>query len=280
MDEEKNINLWLDYIGASKNTRRSYNFVIFKFKKFINKNILDANPIDISNFISRLSDSRGTKKHHLGVLKSYFRFNHEMGFIEKNILTSYKMPKIKNNLSNKIVSESDIILMIHSEPCERNRLILKLLYNTGMRASEICEIRISDITQDGEDAAVLTVNGKGDKIRHNRVSGQLWHEIRLFIEKNKKIDEDWLFTRLIGRKKYKISYNLLYLVVKNAAKRINKDKKISVHTFRHCHITHSLNRGCPVHIVKEQVGHSSLATTGQYTHLLPKQSSGAFLLNI
>ncbi|MGM5482322.1 MAG: tyrosine-type recombinase/integrase [Nanobdellota archaeon] len=277
MKEKDFIKLWLFHRANSDQTVRSYTAVIKKFKEYIEKKPLKkASALDVSAFIAQLECSDRTKKHHIGVLKSLYRFGFEVEYFDKNFMEAYRSPRIKNDLAGRILSEADIILMINLEPVFRNKVILKFLYNTGIRASELCNIKIKDLKNDKEEG-VITIFGKGNKSRQNRINSRLWMDVQKLAED--KTDEQFLFTKIRGRKE-QISYAQLYQIVKNAAKRINKEKTVSVHTFRHSHITHALNRNCPAHIAQAQVGHSSLATTGMYAHIFPKESSGSFLIDI
>ena len=141
---------------------------------------------------------------------------------------------------------------------ERDKLIIELFYVTGIRLSELINIKISDLNFDNNLVKVL---GKRNKERLIPLSSRIVKELQFFIE-NYKID-NYLFTNLGGTKVYT---KLVYRVVNKYIGKISSINKKSPHILRHTFATHMLNNGADINAIKELLGHANLSATQVYTH--------------
>ena len=141
---------------------------------------------------------------------------------------------------------------------ERDKLIIEFFYVTGIRLSELINIKISDINFSNN---VVKVLGKRNKERIIPLSNKTQEQLQLFIEKN-NID-NYLFTNQKGEKLYT---KLVYRVVKRYISKISSINKKSPHVLRHTFATHMLNNGADINAIKELLGHANLSATQVYTH--------------
>ncbi len=182
---------------------------------------------------------------------------------------SLRPPQAKDRLSERILDPDELNALLNADTSERNRLILKLFYYGGLRVSELINLTWKDLN--GE---YLNVFGKGSKTRVVRLPQPLVAELKQFKPCGSKRD-DYIFISV--RTKSKLRRESVTQLIKAIAVEVGIDKPVSSHTLRHCHATNSLNRGAPISLVKETLGHSSVAITSRYLHVRPDQSSSLYL---
>ena len=196
-------------------------------------------------------------------VKSLFSFSSKIGYIHFNVATVVKGEKLKDVLAERIVSEAKIHEIMALESVKRNKLILKTLYYSGIRVSELTILEWKDL-RDG----VLTVFGKGGKTRFVRLPDVLADELE-----GLRLEDGFIFQNRYGNSLSTVS---IWKLVKAAGKRVGA-ANFSPHWFRHAHASHSLDRGAPANLVKDTLGHASLVTTSKYSHSKPNSSSGSYL---
>ena len=263
------LNMWVH--GKSKNTKALYKRVSTRFLTFINIPLVEVRLDDIQDFIDSLQHlAVSTQKTYTVVVKSLLSFIHKLGLTHLNIGTLIKPPKARDAINERIISKSDIKLIINSEPNKRNQIILKTLYYLGLRASEICGLKWSDVTLQSNGTATLTVFGKGDKTRFLIVPKQLLNEILTL----KKDNQTYIFTsrKFNGH----LNRTQLWKIVKAAGNRCGIGNP-SPHWYRHSHATHSLEGGADIHLLSNSLGHETIATTSRYLHSRPDDCSSLYL---
>ena len=263
------LNMWMH--GKSKNTKALYKRVSARFLTFINIPLVQTRLDDIQDFVDSLGHlAVSTQKTYTVVVKSLLSFIHKLGLTSLNIGTLIKPPKARDAINERIISKSDIKLIINSEPNKRNQLILKTLYYLGLRASEICGLKWSDVTLQPNDTATLTVFGKGNKTRFLIVPKQLLNEILAL----KKDNQTYIFTsrKFNGH----LNRTQLWKIVKAAGNRLGIADP-SPHWYRHSHATHSLENGADIHLLSNSLGHETIATTSRYLHSRPDDCSSLYL---
>ena len=149
---------------------------------------------------------------------------------------------------------------------QRNRTILETLYSCGLRVSELCNLKISDLYL---EEGFIKVEGKGSKQRLIPISPRATRELHLyFMDRNqmsiKKDYEDYVF---ISKRGTNISRIMVFHIIKTLAEAIGLKKKISPHTFRHSFATHLLEGGANLRAIQCMLGHESIGTTEIYTHI-------------
>lgn len=164
-----------------------------------------------------------------------------------------------------VMSQEEIKALIDTIPNVKHRTVVMLLYSTGMRISEVSNLKIADI--DSKAMQIKVVQGKGSKDRFTLLSGQVLLELRAYYLIYRP--KEYLFN---GAQEGKpLGVRSIQHLVKNSLTRIGlQSKRYSVHTIRHSFATHLVENGVDLHTVKELLGHTSLKTTFQYLHLSTK----------
>jgi integrase/recombinase XerD len=169
--------------------------------------------------------------------------------------------------------------MFALEENKRNHAILVLLYRAGLRVSELCSLAWRNL-QNRSESGQITVYGKGRKTRHVLVDQATWDEVMSLKAPESGLD-DYVFQSrqawsVKGKQDRRMDESSVNRIVKAAAKRAGIEN-VSPHWMRHAHATHALERGAPITLVKDTLGHKSMETTAKYTHVRPNASSSQFL---
>lgn len=286
------VEMWL--AGHSIKTQKVYRAEADDLFEFTGKNLAETLLEDLQRFARHLeakglaASSRASK---LARIKSLFSFASGDGVrhLRYNVAAGLKLPKVKETLNERILSEGQVQKMIDAAKPGRDRLILQMLYWTGVRAEELSALCWKDLKSDGpgdgrirlDEGAVLTVFGKGGKTRHLHLEHHVAQPLRELRIKCilgcsgllVALDDDPIFRSRRGRK---ISPGRIWGIVTAAAKKAGIEHA-STHWLRHAHATHAIEHGCDVRIVQQSLGHSSLTTTERYIHARPKISSGKFV---
>jgi integrase/recombinase XerC len=275
------IGLFVNYIRYERNysdyTILSYSKDLEQFEEYVKENqegLFEPETIDsdiVRNWIVFLlnKDIAATSVNRkLSSLKSFFKFLVKQRIISANPLRLLNGPKTKKPLPY-FIRENEMDLLLDGDTFEddfegvRNRLILELLYDTGIRRSELTGIKNSDIDY---EASLLKVTGKRNKQRLIPFAEGLkalliaYTEIR---DKETNAGGEWFFIRKNGEQ---LSTGIVYNIVKKSLSDISTLSKRSPHVLRHSFATSMLNNGAELNAVKELLGHSSLASTSVYTH--------------
>ncbi|NDV64114.1 site-specific tyrosine recombinase XerD [Bacteroides sp. 224] len=262
--------------SLSKNTLDAYDHDLDKLLAFLqpaNISILEVTLEDLQQFAAGLHDigihARSQARIISGV-KSFFNFLIMADYIEADPSELLEGPKIGFKLPEVLsLEEIDAIIAaidLSKKEGQRNRAILETLYSCGLRVSELCNLKISDLYL---DEGFIKVEGKGSKQRLVPISPKAIREIDLyFMDRNqtliKKDYEDYLF---ISKRGKNISRIMVFHFIKELAQQANVTKNISPHTFRHSFATHLLEGGANLRAIQSMLGHESIATTEIYTHI-------------
>ena len=271
--DEHVIALWLH--GRSSYTQTAYAADIQQFFKAVDKKLLMITLGDLQAYADALSD-QGLKPaschRKLAAVKSLISFSHKIGYLRYDVSKPLRLPKFKDTLSERILSETEVHRIIAAEPNPRNHLMLRILYAGGIRVSELCRLKWSDLQPRETGGGQMTIFGKGAKTNNILIPEPLWTDIMTF--RNNTADPLPLF---LSRKGGHLRPAQVWCIVKKAAKRAGISKAVSPHWMRHAHCSHSLDRGASIALVSATVGHSSIATTGRYLHARPSDSSSRYL---
>jgi len=268
-NDQQVLAMWL--YDKAPGTQKIYRADVIRFLSFAGKPLSTITIGDIQAFADTLECASATKARILAAIKSLFGFAKRIGYVYFDVSAAVKLPKVKNTLSERILSESDVTRMIALEPDGRNRVMLKLLYLSGMRVSELCRLAWRDVQGDA-NGVYVTVFGKGGKTRTILLDKHIYKDL-VFIRGNSGPD-DPIFR---SHKGSFLDPSQVWRIVRSAARRAGIDVDVSPHWFRHAHASHALERGCPIHLVQATLGHASVATTGRYLHARPNDSSARFL---
>ncbi len=269
------VEMWLH--GLSPQTIERYRRTSRRFLDFVNKPLHSVTLAELQGWQMTLSDlSPSSQRTALATIKSLLSFGHNIGLLSENIGLQMRKPKAKDCLHERILSEQEVQSMIAQELCERNRVILLLLYSSGLRVSELCQLTWKDLKSRGNSGQV-TVLGKGSKTRTVLLPAAVWNEImhlRLYAHSG-----DAVFCSREGDDKGRhLDRTQVYRIVAAAAKRAGIEGRVSPHWLRHSHASHSLEHGAPIHLVQATLGHSDITTTSRYLHARPDDSSALYLL--
>lgn len=265
---------YLDYLKfekkLSKNTLDSYENNLQQFTNYFKeKNILLLKETDIKEFISKLDKSAKTKAHYLTVLNSFYNFLCDEEKIQKNPCENIKQPKLPKTLPNYLtIEEVDKLLDLRLDNplAYRNKAMLELLYSTGVRISELIELKLHNIDFTDE---LIRVIGKGSKERIIPLGEEAIKYLSMYVNQYRNLilktkTSDYLFINNFGNK---ITRQGFFKIIKKECKNHGIEKNVSPHTLRHSFATHLLNNGADLRVIQELLGHSDIATTQIYTHI-------------
>lgn len=291
---EKNIVNFEKYLNIERNysnyTIKNYLIDITEFITYcnnFNKNYLNIKYTDIKSYLTHLYKKKyksTTISRKISALRTFYAFLYDKNIVDKNVFEYITLPKkekrLPKYLSNDDIDEIFKIIDISTPLGIRNRLILELLYGSGLRVSELCNIKLSDIDFSNKSIRII---GKGKKERIVYYGEPCKRIIDLYLNGTRdeilgKNKNEYL---IIGNKKSNksLSVRSVELILNNIIESTSLNKKASPHTLRHTFATHLLNDGCDILIVKELLGHSSLDTTGIYTHISNERLRKVYLNN-
>ncbi len=205
----------------------------------------------------------------ISTLKSFFKYQLKQQLIEASPMGTIISPKVKKRLPQYIEEKSTQALFTEVQFAgdwdgKTHKLIFELLYNTGIRQAELITLKESHVDAGNTSIKVL---GKGNKERIIPISKSLSTTLQLYIQDKKKYFEKFDATVLLVNKKGKALYpKYVYNVTTKYLAGITTIDKKSPHVLRHTFATHLMNNGAELNVVKELLGHSSLAATQIYTH--------------
>lgn len=272
-DSKEYIKSYLEYLEyekkLSKNTIQAYNNDLTKLANF-KSDLLNINSNDIKEFIkkNRVLTNR-TLAHRLTVINSFYNYLLNEGIITTNPCYNIKMPKLPNKLPEVLTEEEvDKLLDINltDKFAYRNKAMLELLYATGMRASELTNLKLNNIDL---DSCVVRIMGKGSKERIVPINSTTIKYLNIYLNVyrkeilNKK-DSEYLF---ISNALKPITRQGLFKIIKKECLRAGIKKNVYPHILRHSFATHLLNHGANIRIIQELLGHEDISTTEIYTHL-------------
>ena len=269
--DEQLISLWLH--GRSNHTQRAYGSDIDKFLGYVNKPLHHIILRDLQDFTDKLFQdklSETSVKRIISSVKSLFAFAHRLGYIQYDIGKALKLPSCRETIAERILTEEEVHTIINSVKNMRNRLIIKTLYYTGIRVSELVSLKWKHL-QHRDLGGQISILGKGGKSNVLLIPQELW--IELMGLKRSISDDDPVFK---SRKGGHLNPSHVERILKKIAiEAIGKGA--TPHWYRHSHASHALENGCPIHLVQKQLNHSSIATTGRYLHARPTESSSEYL---
>ena len=268
------VEMWLH--GRSPHTRRAYLRYVQGFFTWCGKPLHTVTLADLQGWQDTLVDSSpNSQRLAIAAVKSLLSFAHSIGITAVNVGMGMRTPQFKDTLNEKFLTEMEVATLIGMEPNPRNQALLLLLYAGGFRVSELCALTWKDLDARNE-AGQVTVFGKGGKTRTVLLPASVWEKLALI--RGEAADEQPVFSsRQKDSKGKALDPSWVYRIVQKAAKRAGIKKKVSPHWLRHAHASHSLERGAPIHLVKETLGHASVATTCKYLHARPDTSSALYL---
>ena len=277
---EKIITKYRQYLklekSLSENTIQAYLTDLDKLLAYFTLEGIDCTEAtlqDLENFSAGLHDigiHPRSQARILSGIRSFYRFLTLDDYIRQDPSELLESPQIGKHLPDILtVEEIDALIGAIDQGTpegQRNRAILETLYSCGLRVSELCNLRLSDLYL---SEGFIKVEGKGNKQRLVPISPRAVNELKnYFVEREEtKIRpgyEDFVFISRIGKN---ISRIMVFHIIKELADQIGLKKSISPHTFRHSFATHLLEGGANLRAIQCMLGHESIGTTEIYTHI-------------
>lgn len=273
-----------DFINYQRNIKKHSHHTAISYENDLNgfakycldqyeiETISSVNHLIIRSWIMQLKNadvSNSSINRKISALRSFYKYLRRKEIIEKNPMVKVQALKKPKRLPSFVPrSKMDALteenLLEGSWIALRDELIIVLLYMTGMRRSELINMKFTDIHRTRLEIKVL---GKGNKERLCPISGYVLNKIDAYsLLKNKELgmlDHQYVIVTEKGKPSYP---KLIYNVVSRALKKINASEKTSPHILRHTFATHLSANGAELNAVKELLGHASLAATQVYTH--------------
>ena len=263
--------------GLSVNSINSYSLDVQALVIFHKENDsctpLNCSKEDVQRFLyeeAKEVEARSQARRISG-LKSFFNFLIFEGYRKNSPIDLIESPKLGRKLPtvlslSEIERLLDYIDLSHAQG-HRNRAIIETLYGSGLRVSELVDIKISDLYFDEN---MMLINGKGDKQRLVPLGAFAKKFIQLYIDNVRvlnKISNEDRDTLFLNRNGKKLTRAMIFTIVRQLGQVIGIEKKISPHTFRHSFATHLLENGADLRTIQTLMGHESITTTEVYMHL-------------
>ncbi len=259
--------------GYSENTIESYKRDLDKFLEY-NKNtsIENISNEDLKKYIKYLNDTGLNEKsiaRNISSLKSFYKFLVISKYISSNTSDSLYLPKIKKSLPSTL-TEEEVFSLLDIELIDnfsyRNKAMLELLYASGLRVSELINLKLQDVdfSQD-----IIRTFGKGSKERIIPIGDYAKEYLEKYIYEYrssmlKKESNEYIFLNNHGKQMTRQGF---FKIIKKLAKEKGINKELSPHTIRHSFASHLLKYGADLRTIQELLGHSDISTTQIYTHI-------------
>ena len=277
----KSISSFSEYLlyqkGLSQNTVDSYKSDLTKLSNYLQNQ--DLSKTNIDNFFIDMSEfnySSSTKKRMHSSIKNFLKYINENEDYELIDISDIKLKSSKK--LPEVLSITDIENMINFYNHEtyldsRNRTVIDVLYSTGCRVSELCDINISDIDLDEK---YLKLKGKGSKQRIVPIGSMLYKNLMQYLNVRETFLQNRGESLFLSKSKNKLDRTAVFRIIKKTAKNISLQTDVHPHTLRHSAATHMLEGGCDLRTVQEFLGHSSVSTTQIYTKVTKEFLEEAF----
>lgn len=269
--------------GLSPNSIANYTFDIQKLIGFLEKNTIAVSPIDIEHttlqqFIYEVSKTLNARSQAriISGLRSFFGYLVFEDYRPINPLDHIESPKIGRKLPDTL-SIDDINRLINAIELtkeyngvrigERDRTILETLYSCGLRVSELTNLKISDLFF---EEGFIKVTGKGDKQRFVPIGSSTQKYITIYkdeVRSKINVQKEYQDTLFLNNRGKQLTRAMIFTIIKRLAEKIELNKTISPHTFRHSFATHLLENGADLRAIQLMLGHESITTTEIYMHV-------------
>lgn len=286
---KEDINKFLDYLKYERNysdhTITGYQNHLELFLEFLNnKKISNYNEVEYNimrNYINYLYEKKYESKsicNHISSLRSFFKYLKNEEIIRNNPMVLIQNPKLEKKLPKYLYYEDvEKVLNVpdlNTDVGKRDALILELLYVTGIRVSELVNIKLSDISYNEKK---IKIKGKGNKERIVLYGNRCKELLDKYLSVRNNFLKDNNEYLILGVKGKQINDRMVRTIINEISEKASVNLKISPHTFRHTFATHMLNEGADLRSVQELLGHENLSTTTIYTHVTNERLRNVYL---
>ncbi|KAA0208418.1 MAG: site-specific tyrosine recombinase XerD [Ignavibacteria bacterium] len=282
---DRRLKLFLNFLRVEKSLAelsvRSYQYDIKKFLDYLSEvKISDLNKVNggtLNNYVSALSRNRGGRysaksiNRMLSALRTFFKFLEAEKLVEINPVDDIESLRTKRELP-EVLSVDEVIRILNINEKDkiaiRDKAILETMYASGLRVSEVINLKLSDVfAEDG----FLRIIGKGSKERIVPIGRDALKAIRDYVKSSRNFlkaksteTDNTLFLNFRGKK---LSRMTIWNIVDKYVKIAGIKKDVHPHTLRHSFATHLLEGGADIRVIQEMLGHSDISTTQIYTHI-------------
>lgn len=285
---EQDIIKFLKYLKIEKNysdnTYKNYEKDLLEYQEYLNKENIDITKTNyklVRKYLTYMFDKNYSKKtisRHISTLRSFYKYLKEEKIIKNNPMLLISNPKLDKKLPNFLYyDELEILLNIPDKENIlglRDSLILELLYSTGVRVSELVNIKMKDINFNEKRILIL---GKGNKERYVLYGNTLQELLELYLKNSREVLNKNSEYLVLNKNGEKITDRGIRLIINKILKKGELDYHVSPHTLRHTFATHMLENGADLKSVQELLGHSSMSTTQIYTHITNERLRNVYL---
>ena len=254
--------------GRSEKTLTSYASDLHLADDAINGGLMNATESDIQNYLSSLPDKASSIARKASALRGFYKFLMLEKIIKNNPTTNRELPK-RNRALPKFLTVDEIELLISSAGDIRNslrlRAMIELLYASGLRVSELCELPVSGILGNK-----LLIHGKGAKERLVPMHDAAIHALNKWMDARGDTDSKYVFPS--NAKSGHITRDGFFKILKKCAVLAGIDpNRVSPHVLRHSFASHLLAGGANLRAIQTMLGHEDISTTQIYTHVMPEK---------
>ena len=279
--EDSNLRSFLNYLlvdkGLSNNTVKAYEADISSFFQWLDnkdlkyKNLQEDHINQYISFLFQRKMRSSSVNRKISSIKSFYIFLVKRNFVKNSPLNDLVTPKQEKYLPESM-SEAEVDKLLNSPDVSnkienRDKAMIEMLYATGMRISELVNLKITDVDM---KRCVVKVFGKGSKERLVPFGETALDSLRSYLNEREQSSSKEIFLSNRGKKMTRVAF---WQRVKIYLIRENLKNSISPHTLRHAFATHLLNRGADLRSVQLLLGHSDLSTTQIYTHIAKQRLS-------
>jgi integrase/recombinase XerD len=264
--------------GLSKNTIDNYTFDVEKLVLFLTQKEINISPIHITEeviqqFIYEMASQVNPRSQSrlISGLKSFFNYLIFEDYRNDTPLELIEVPKtgrkLPDTLSTKEIDSLIQAIDLSTPEGERNKAMLETLYSCGLRVSELISLKLSDLFF---EEGFIKITGKGNKQRFVPVGKSTIKIVTSYVNQvrvHMSIQKNFEDTLFLNRRGRQLTRAMVFTIIKNLAIKINLNKTISPHTFRHSFATHLLENGADLRSIQLMLGHESITTTEVYMHL-------------
>lgn len=277
---EKEIDKFIEYLKYQRNysdfTCNNYKKDLNEYNSFILSNKINYKNMDYNDakeyviYLNKKNDAKSTISRKLSSLRTFYKYLVLNNKVESNPFLLVSSPKKEKRIPKFInynnMEEILNVPNIKTKEGQRERVILEVLYASGVRVSELVNIKLKDIDFSNKNILIF---GKGSKERLVSFGDYALEYINLYLKEGRNllldgVKSDYL---IVGKKSEKLTTRRVEQIIDDIIKRTSIKLNITPHMFRHTFATHLLDNGCDLLVVQELLGHASLSSTEIYTHV-------------
>lgn len=277
---EKEIDKFIEYLKYQRNysgfTCNNYKKDLNEYNSFILSNKINYKNMDYNEakeyviYLNKKNDAKSTISRKLSSLRTFYKYLVLNNKVESNPFLLVSSPKKEKRIPKFInynnMEEILNVPNIKTKEGQRERVILEVLYASGVRVSELVNIKLKDIDFSNKNILIF---GKGSKERLVSFGDYALEYINLYLKEGRNllldgVKSDYL---IVGKKSEKLTTRRVEQIIDDIIKRTSIKLNITPHMFRHTFATHLLDNGCDLLVVQELLGHASLSSTEIYTHV-------------